>query len=451
MYEITLTLLSDFWGVLVQMAPYLLFGFLVAGLLSVLIRPETVERHLGGRSVWTVVKSALLGVPLPLCSCGVIPVSASLRRHGAGRGAAVSFLIATPQTGVDGVLVTYSLLGPIQAIFRASAALISGILGGLAVLALGESDSKDPDEPSSCTESCCTERSSRGGLGKGLAVLRYGFVTLPRDIGPSLAVGLAVAAGISALLPPQVLSGLAGGGILTMLLMVVAGIPIYVCATASVPIAAALVAKGIAPGAALVFLMTGPATNAATIATVWKTMGRRTAVIYLSSVIVTALAAGMLLDRLVIPAAGGITPPPSGHLLPHWVGPASATALLAVLGINLLVPRLRRWRGQGDEDDHAGRPEPAEANEPSHEVDGPSERIRLAVRGMTCSHCSSTVARALGRCRGVYRASADHERDVAEVRGRDMDDAELRRSVRELGFEVVDPAAEPADRGAEGV
>src|SRR4030042_6228541 len=130
MKEFIVSILTDFWGTATDMSPYLLFGFLVAGILSMLVSQQLVERHLGGRGIWPVLKASLLGVPLPLCSCGVIPVSMSLNKHGAGKGSTIAFLISTPQTGVDSILVTYSLLGPVFAIFRPLAALVTGLIGG---------------------------------------------------------------------------------------------------------------------------------------------------------------------------------------------------------------------------------------------------------------------------------------------------------------------------------
>ncbi len=145
--DIAREILLKTWETLVEMSPFLLFGFLVAGILYVFIRPELVERHLGGRGILQVVKASLLGVPLPLCSCGVIPVSASLRRHGAGRGATTSFLISTPQTGVDSIMVTLSLLGPVFAIFRPLFAFVSGIFGGAVVNAFDREEERRASSP----------------------------------------------------------------------------------------------------------------------------------------------------------------------------------------------------------------------------------------------------------------------------------------------------------------
>ena len=325
-------LLLAIWGTLCEMAPYLLFGFLVAGLLSVFVDPEIVERHLGGRGMWPVVKASFLGVPLPLCSCGVVPVAASLRRHGASRGATTAFLLSTPQTGVDSIVVTYSLLGGLFALIRPVAAFITGLVGGWLVDALaGHDDSKDADVdlPVPCAEACCAP-SAQGANRLGRA-LRYGFVTLPQDIGKALMAGLIISGVIAAFVPDDFFAGVFGSGIIGMLIMMAVGIPLYVCATGSVPVAAALMMKGVSPGAALVFLMTGPATNAATIAIIWNVLGRKTAVIYLLTLAVCALASGLLLDYF-LQVAGLSVYHHAGHtMMPGLVNHASGVALLAVL------------------------------------------------------------------------------------------------------------------------
>ena len=404
---------ADFWSVLTEMAPYLLLGFLAAGALSVLVAPEFIERHLGAGGIWPVAKAAAFGVPLPLCSCGVIPVAASLRRHGASRGATVGFLISTPQTGVDSIFVTLSLLGGVFAIFRPLAALVSGIIGG-AVVSAATGDNGDqaaPDEPAAqCKEACCT-----AGGPKLSRALSYGFVTLPRDIGWALVGGLAIAAVISAAVPSDFFAGILGGGIGAMLVMMALGVPVYVCATASVPVAAALIAKGVSPGAALVFLMTGPATNAATIATVWRVLGRRTAILYLLTVALSALGAGLALDYIF--NVGQITAAPAmGWMLPGYVKAACAVVLVAVLAYAVLS---RRSHTHAHE--HADRPPDA----------------TIAIKGMTCSHCAQSVRRAVLACRGAEAVEVDLPAGRAVISGNDLDLVEIAEAVRQLGYRVV--------------
>jgi hypothetical protein len=336
----------EIWQLLREMGPWLLLGFTVAGLLSVLIDPETVERHLGGRGLGPVLKASAVGVPLPLCSCGVIPVAASLRQHGASRGATAAFLIATPQTGVDSIAVTYSLLGPLMAVVRPLAALVSGIVGGLVVDGVeGRHERPAPrfaglaalpgfGAPPAGSDAAPPRR----WTDKLRDALVYGFVTLPRDLAGPMLWGLAAAAAIGVAIPDDFFAGTLGGGIAGMLAMMLVGIPLYVCASASVPVAAVLVAKGLSPGAALVFLMTGPATNTATLAAVWKIMGRRTAILYLASIALTALAAGLLLDAF---AGGAIAHQATHHheFLPGWLQTASAIAVVLLLLAALAPPR----------------------------------------------------------------------------------------------------------------
>ncbi len=327
MSDLFLSILYAFWNVFREMSPYLLFGFFVAGLLSVLISPKLIERQLGGGGLWPVLKASLFGVPLPLCSCSVIPVTASLRRHGASRGASTAFLLSTPQTGVDSILVTYSLLGPLFAIFRPLAAFVSGLLGGSLVTFAEPGGKEDHASEQLCEEECCAPKWGHGGIAR---TLKFGFVTLPKDIGKPLLIGIVVAGVISALVPDDYFAGILGKGIGAMVVMMLLGIPVYVCATASVPIAAALIVKGVSPGAALVFLTTGAATNAATIATAWKMMGSRTAMIYLATVVVTAFASGMILDYLFT-VSGTTAAPGSAWMLPAFVKTTAAIVLLIIL------------------------------------------------------------------------------------------------------------------------
>jgi len=345
----------DFWATVAQMSPYLLFGFFVAGLLSVLVSQRMVERHLGGPGFLPVLKATLFGIPLPLCSCGVIPVAMSLRQHGASKGSTVSFLLSTPQTGVDSILVTYSLLGPMFAIFRPLAALVTGLVGGVLVNLFGQEVGRasplaqnsragthdlppgSNPQPAKCNGECC--HAVKPGR-KFLNGMKYGFVSLPRDIGKPLLVGLVIAALISALVPDDFFAARLGQGLPAMLVMMLIGIPMYVCASASVPVAAAMILKGLSPGAALVFLITGPGTNAAGLATIWKTLGRRTAILYLLTVAACALAGGILLDSLMdsidIGAASHVH-----HMGPSMVQHVSAAVLLTVLGYAFLTAKRR--------------------------------------------------------------------------------------------------------------
>ncbi len=307
------------------MSPYLLFGFFAAGVLSVFISPAVVERHLGGTGFWPLLKASAFGVPLPLCSCGVIPVSMSLNKHGASKGATVAFLLSTPQTGVDSILVTYSLLGPVFAIFRPLAALVTGLIGGSAVEIFKHKSAETAPETSDETSE------KKDQTPKLVKALRHGFVTLPGDIGKPMLLGLVVASIISAAIPEDFFAPFLGGGILSMLVMMAIGIPVYVCATTSVPVAAVLIAKGVSPGAAMVFLMTGPATNAAAFMTIWAGLGKRTAITYILTVAITAIAAGVLLDHLALGMDLDITGC-AGWMLPGYAKNISAILLFAVLG-----------------------------------------------------------------------------------------------------------------------
>jgi len=334
MPDLLITILTESWSVLGQMAPYLLFGFLAAGMLSELISAKWVERHLGGKGFVPILKASLFGVPLPLCSCSVIPVSVSMHRSGAGRAATTAFLLSTPQTGVDSIAVTYALLGPVFAVFRPLAALVTGLFGGELVRLFGEPDVDHSSHTAGQTEcSCCcaTEKPSGSRLSR---ILHYGFIVLPKDIGLALFVGILIAGLMAAVVPQDYLAAYMGSGVLSILLMMAAGVPVYVCATASVPIAAGLIHMGASPGAALAFLIAGPATNAATFTTIWKALGKKTASLYLFTVGVSAVCCGLLLNwviQLVEISLPQLSTQAHEHLEGGWFYHVSAIVLLLIL------------------------------------------------------------------------------------------------------------------------
>lgn len=326
--------LAHMWGVAARMSPYLLLGFLMAGVLSVLISPALVERHLGRRGWPQVLKAALFGVPIPLCSCGVIPVATALRRHGASRGATLSFLASTPQTGIDSIMVTQGMLGTVFTVFRVLVAFVSGILCGLVDELFDRSNNNDADaavevaEKATPDESACCAAKARPVW---LRILRHGFIVLPRDVGGAVLLGIVLSGALAAFVPDNFFADRLPPGILSMLLMMIVGIPLYACSTGSVPLALTLIHMGISPGAALVFLVSGPATNAATVTTLWRVLGRRATVIYLGSIAACALVAGALLDRMVPRSRFDLMTAPTMEHASWWVGTGSAVLLGIIL------------------------------------------------------------------------------------------------------------------------
>lgn len=411
--ELIQNILHEFWGVLGEMSPYLIFGFLIAGILSVFISSRMIEKHLGGRGILPVLKSALFGIPLPLCSCGVIPVSASLRKSGASRGAVTAFLISTPQTGVDSIMVTFSLLGPVYAVFRPIAALITGVIGGGLVDAFA-GNGRIPDK----TAKKKIAADENGGRLSRL--LHYGFITLPRDIAKPLLAGLVIAALMTVFVPDDMFTGFLGGGIIGMIAMMFIGIPVYVCATASVPIAAAMILKGVSPGVALVFLMTGPATNAAAISTIWKVLGKRTAIIYLATVALGSLAGGLLLDAIY--TAKGLEP---GQTMPWMLPPVIKSASAVLMVSILLYAIIKPWL-------------PAKTNPENLTPGAKLPDLTLNIKGMTCSHCAMNVRRALNENEGVDAVIVDLPAGTAQISGEGYNLTDLKKSVEDIGYSVID-------------
>ncbi|MFI3318934.1 MAG: SO_0444 family Cu/Zn efflux transporter [Rikenellaceae bacterium] len=287
-----------------EMSPYLILGFFISGLLHVYVPKSLYARFLHRKGFRSVMGAALLGVPLPLCSCGVIPTAISLKKEGASSGATVSFLVATPQTGLDSILATYSLLGLPFAIIRPVAAFIIGIFGGLFVDKFGGHEPKKIDfskftlqgqEPKKC--SCGCSHSSTQPQKKSLgAALKYGFVDMMRDFGKWLVVGLLIAAAITAFIPDSLFELFKDHYALNILLILLISTPMYICATGSIPVALSLILKGVSPGAAFVLLMAGPATNFASLIILNKELGLRKTIIYLTTIIIGAVGCALIID-----------------------------------------------------------------------------------------------------------------------------------------------------------
>jgi len=321
------------WQVLVLMAPFLLLGFTAAGVVSVLLSPDWVRRHMSGHGLWQVVKAALVGVPLPLCSCGVLPVALSLRRQGAGRGAVASFLAATPQTGLDSIIATCAVLGPVISFFRVAAALVSGVLAGSLVTCAYPREPPVPVEKAGETCSCCHPARTPPWQ----RMLHHGWVTLPRDIAWALLVGILISGILTVLVPAGFLnshlhSGWQGYGVALL-----AGIPLYVCSTASIPLAASFVHMGASPGVAMVFLIAGPATNPTMLAAMWSRIGKAGTCLYLLAIASTAVAFGCLLD-VFFPASLAAVPVLEARCAAcasTWWGIAAAVILLLMLAPGL--------------------------------------------------------------------------------------------------------------------
>ncbi len=298
--------LDRFWHFLMEAAPWLLIGFLFAGLLKAFVPSHVIFRLVGKGSMKSVLIATLVGIPLPLCSCGVIPTGVALYEQGASRAATIAFLIATPATTVTAILLTLGMLGwkftMAYIIVAFAVAIVSGLL---ALVFLKETVRQAPVDKSSCSCEADSSSSSRdcevSGVGHSLGLrerivvtFRYGFIDMVGDIGHWILIGLAAAAIIAALVPENYIAEYLGGGVLALVIMAIVATPIYICSTASVPFVAALIASGMDPSAGLVFLMLGPATNLSTVLVIGKAMGKKTIALYIISIMALSIAIAYL-------------------------------------------------------------------------------------------------------------------------------------------------------------
>lgn len=309
------------WQLSLAMAPYILFGLLFAGILHELVPDSIVTKHLGSSDVKSVMKSTLFGIPLPVCSCGVIPLATSIKKSGASKGATLSFLISTPITGVDSILVTYGIFGWIFTLYRAVTSMIIAMIAGVLTNLFDKEEEikvqksafsmtapstttlsmHAPKAEDTCgTEggSCCSSEQEENKKFSLLSALRYAFVTLLGDIAKPLFWGLLLGALITVAIPENLAEVLKNYSWLSYIIVIAIAVPMYVCATASLPIAAGLMLSGVSAGAAFVFLSAGPATNTVTIGVVKKMLGTKSLSIYLGSIIVGSILFGLGLDYI---------------------------------------------------------------------------------------------------------------------------------------------------------
>jgi uncharacterized membrane protein YraQ (UPF0718 family)/copper chaperone CopZ len=421
MLEIAIGYLIALWDLTLEMSPYLLLGFFIAGVLYVYFPKEKVTRYLGKNNFRSTLNAALIGVPLPLCSCGVIPTGISFYKNGASKGSSVSFLISTPQTGVDSILATYALLGLPLAIIRPIIALITGIFGGLVTNSIEKKNHLTSDQ-----EVNGSEKSVDSSGSKLQKMFHYAFVEFLQDISKWLIIGLLLAALMAVLIPDDFFTTYLNNEYLSMAIVLLASIPLYVCATGSVPIAAVLLMKGLSPGAAIVFLMAGPATNAATITVIGKVMGKKTLFSYMASIIGGALFFGILVNEL-LPRAWftshmvHLHDGHGAHLIPQWLKIASSVVLVLLL-INGYVQKHL-----------AGKRNNASKNAVAEIENGMTEKT-IKVSGMTCNHCKSNVQNNLSGIDGIENIEVDLESGKVRMTGETIDLAEVKNKVESIGY-----------------
>lgn len=458
-----------------EMAPFLLLGFLLAGILHVWVPNHLYVPKISKPNFKSVLWSALFGVPLPICSCGVIPTSIALRREGASKGASVSFLISTPATGVDSILATYSLLGGPFAVLRPVAAFVTAMLGGVFtnLLTKGESDTgvevvgeahqlhhehehshehdhHDGDcecEHCECGLSADSEPEKRSFVEKVRATAEYGFVNMIGDVSKWLVIGLLLGALIAAFVPDDFFLFLHEYPLLCMVVVLVLAMPMYTCATGSIPLALALVEKGITPGAALVLLMAGPATSIASMLVVGKAFGKRTLVAYLVSIAFGAMFFGFVVDTFLMDTfLSSMLPHASAECHGHGAVGVFDYVCAAVLALLMIYAKFAH-KGCGchggccecgcEHDHECGCDE--HEHEHSHEH-GESVVCSYHVKGMTCSHCKACVEKAARMLDGVLSAEADVASNELRVKWHDEDDVDesaLKKAIEDAGFEFA--------------
>jgi hypothetical protein len=405
-----LQILKIMVGMLNEMSPYILLGFLFAGVLHAFVNPEIMSRHLAGNGLKQSFKAALLGVPLPLCSCGVLPTAISLKRSGASTSSTTSFLIATPQTGVDSIAATYSLLGFGFAIVRPIAAFISAVIGGVVMGKLTIDEGQEQ-----LYNNINKAKLQPTFYGKVKDMLKYGFVDMVGSVGKWLVIGLVIASLITVLVPNDFFILFAQYPLLAMIAVVVIAIPMYVCATGSIPIALSLILKGLTPGAAFVFLMAGPAVNFASYTLLSHSLGRRNTLIYILIIALSAIGIGFIIDYLL----------PTTWFVPNLsvsnaccaqevsVFDTICSVVLVVLLVYSLI--IKRFKENSKQNIMAKK---------------------YVINGMMCVHCKTCVEKELATVNGVSSVTVDLVNKVAIVEGSQSDE-DIASKVTAIGYEYV--------------
>ena len=413
----------------ISMGFYMMIGLLMVGLMNIFLKKEFIANHLGKNNIWSIIKASLLGVPLPLCSCGVVPTGLYLKDKGASDSTAVSFLISTPQTGVDSIIATYGLMGLTFAWYRPLAAFISGIAGGVFVKLFGKKKSESTEVKAEHNQETCSGTSDdivedvhakpfpmKERIKKSTS---YAFGTFLSDISIHFIVGLLIAALISVLIPDTLLVELGiNSGIWAMLVMIVIGLPMYICSTSSIPIALSLMAKGVSPGAAFVFLFMGPFTNVASLAVISKKMGKRTTALYVLGAIITALAFGFLLDVL----APVLSFPAYSDIQHHGITGAWDIFEVVIAGLFFLLvfynifQKIKAKIISGKKtSDSAGR------------------QYTFKVNGMHCDGCASGVRDKLIAVKGIKSADVIFDTSLAIVTA-DISPEDIMELIEKAGY-----------------
>jgi uncharacterized membrane protein YraQ (UPF0718 family)/copper chaperone CopZ len=374
----------------VEISPYLILGFFFAGLLHVLLGEKYIKKHFAGKGVLSVVKAAIFGIPLPVCSCAVIPVAESLRRDGASKSATLSFLVSTPSSGVDSIFATYALMGPVYAVFRPIASFFSGILAGM--VAHWQERKEGPGLSAASTADADVQDQNKNEQKKTFKeAFVYGFRVIPSEIAKWLIIGVVIGGAISALVPADFGARYLHSPLLSYVVILLISIPIYVCATGSIPIAASLIAKGVLPGAALAFLIAGPATNSVTVSFLFKRIGAKITALYIFSIVVVSVATGLLFDWIwqsMKMNVGFITE--GGAHLPHMIKFISAIVLLIIF-----------VTGKYDFSKFFARFRTDSGEKMSQNV------FKIKVPDMTCQHCKMKIGNALQSVPEIQSVSID--------------------------------------------
>ncbi len=405
------TFFNELITILAQMAPYLLLGFFIAGILHVYMPQRAINKYFAGKGFWPAFNAALFGVPLPLCSCGVIPTGMALYKNGASKSSTVSFLISTPQTGVDSILATYSLLGLPMAIIRPIIAFITGVFGGIFTGALTKNESQNT------FDNTTTKQKKLLWHQKIVAVFKYGFFDFLQDISKWLVIGLVIAAIISVIIPDNFFVNLNLPPIYQMLIILAFSAPLYICATASVPLAAVLILKGVSPGAALILLMAGPATNAATITMIGKVMGKKALISYLISIIGGAMFFALIIDYALPQQWFAITDNLHAGHHNH-----NATMLLnnlsaIILSVLLLFVLTKKYFIK---------------NKPTN-----VQQKQYIIEGMNCNHCKTNVETSLQKLDFIKTASVNLANKTVTIDADIVDENKIAQTINGLGYKFI--------------